>query len=123
MVLSNSTSEPDERTTLLNGNKSNDPSLGDAIKPVEYGNADRDASKNGVEDSGDVDEEAGGAAEENPLFEGNKEMRGKLHILCPAVAIGASFRIPILLEYVEPSQGKILTKSRYSSSQRTKLSS
>ena len=63
MVLSNSTSEPDERTTLLNGNKSNDPSLGDAIKPVEYGNADRDASKNGVEDSGDVDEEAGGAAD------------------------------------------------------------
>jgi hypothetical protein len=97
MVLSNGTSEPDERTALLNGNKSNDPSLGDAIKPIGNGNADGDASKSGVEDDGDVDEEAGDAAEENPLFEGNQEMRKKLYILCPAVAIGASFPIPILL--------------------------
>jgi hypothetical protein len=90
--LSNGPSdEAHERTALLSGNKPNHPSLSDTIKPSENGNVDGNASKSGVEDGGDVDEEVGDAREENPLFEGNEEMRKKLYILFPAVAIGVSF--------------------------------
>ena len=96
MVLSNGPSdEAHERTALLSGNKPNHPSLSDTIKPSGNGNVDvnvdGNASKSGVEDGGDVDEEVGDAREENPLFEGNEEMRKKLFILCPAVAIGVGF--------------------------------
>ncbi len=102
MVLSNRPSdEAHERTALLSGNnpKPNHPSLSDTIKPSRNGNVDGNASKSGVEDGGDVDEEVGEAVgeevgdarEENPLFEGNEEMRKKMYILCPAVALGVSF--------------------------------
>lgn len=96
MVLSNGPSdEAHERTALLSGNnhKPNYPSLSDTIKPSGNGNVDGNASESGVEDGGDVDEEVGDAREENPLFEGNEEMRKKMYILCPAVAIGVSFLI------------------------------
>ena len=100
MVLSNGPSdEAHERTALLSGNKPSHPSLSDTIKPSGNGNVNGTASKSGVEDGGDVDEEAGDATvdgdarEENPLFEGNEEMRKKMYILCPAVAIGVSFLI------------------------------
>lgn len=108
MAVSNGASEPDERTALLNGDTSKPPD--DAINPAGYGTADGDASKSGADDGGDVDdggdgggdvgdggdadEEAGEVTEENPLFEGNEEMRKKLYILCPAVAIGVSSLIP-----------------------------
>jgi len=52
-----------------------------------------EVSKSGVDNGGNVDEEAVEVTEDNPLFEGNKEMRKKLYILCPAVAIGVSFQL------------------------------
>ena len=90
MVVSNGSSGPNERTALLNGSAPNslDPSLGTAIKPTVNGNADGDGSKRGNDESDEADEEAGDVVEENPLFEGNAEMRKKLYLLCPAVGIG-----------------------------------
>ncbi|KAE9379232.1 MFS multidrug transporter [Stipitochalara longipes BDJ] len=84
MAVSNGTFEPDERTALLNGSASNHivPSIGDAIKPVVNANADGDGSKSGIDD-GDEADEAGDVTEENPLFQGDEEMRKKLYILFP----------------------------------------
>lgn len=120
MVLSNDPSdEAHERTALLGGNKPNHPSLSDTIKPSGNGNVDGNASKSGVEDGGDVEEEVGDAREENPLFEGNEEMRKKMYILCPAVAIGVSFLIRFLL--MNSSRDDVMKKNcRYSSLQQTK---
>jgi hypothetical protein len=82
----------DERTALLKGSASqpNDPSLSDAIKAAGNENVEAEASKSGVDDGGDLDEEAGEVTDDNSLFEGNDEMRKKLYILSPAVAIGVS---------------------------------
>jgi hypothetical protein len=95
MALSNATSEPNERTALLNENtpQPNDPPLSNTIKPAGNGNTEGEVSKSGVDNGGNVDEEAVEVTEDNPLFEGNKEMRKKLYILCPAVAIGVSFQL------------------------------
>jgi hypothetical protein len=95
MALSNATSEPNERTALLNENtpQPNDPPLSNAIKPAGNGNTEGEVPKSGVDNGGNVDEEAVEVTEDNPLFEGNEEMRKKLYILCPAVAIGVSFQL------------------------------
>ncbi len=96
MAVSNGTSdEPDERTALLNGNtsKPDDSATSDTIKAIGNWNADGEASKSGVDDGDDDADEACEVTEENPLFEGNLEMRKKLYILCPAVAIGVSYLI------------------------------
>ena len=79
MAVSNDASEPDERTALLNGGTSKP--LDDAINPIRNGTGDGDVSKSGVDDGGYADEEAGEVTEENPLFEGDEEMRKKLYIL------------------------------------------
>jgi hypothetical protein len=92
MAFANGTPEADERTALLNTNTSK--LNNDDINPAGNGNADGDVSKSGVGDGSDIDEEAGEVTEENPLFEGNEEMREKLYILCPAVAIAVSTLVP-----------------------------
>ena len=117
MAVSNDASEPDERTALLNGGTSKPP--GDAINPIRNGTGDGDVSKSGVDDGGYADEEAGEVTEENPLFEGDEEMRKKLYILCPAVAIGVGYLIPTH-SFHDISDRVVLMISRYCSSQQIK---
>ena len=124
MAVSNGTSEPDERTALLNGSVSNsvDSSHGDAIKPSVNRSADEDGSKRGISDCDEADEEAGDAAEENPLFEGNAEMRKKLHLLFPAVVLGVRLLGPFVLP-VSIIRHEALISTRSSSSRLIKPSS
>jgi hypothetical protein len=88
MALSNDASEPDERTRLLN--KDIPKPIDEATSQAVDGSVDGGASKSRVDNEGVVDEEAGEVAADNPLFEGNEEMRKKLYILFPAVAVGVS---------------------------------
>jgi hypothetical protein len=79
-------SQPSETTSLLNGDskKATEPTLV------------RDGDPNAVSEDG-ADREAGSAqdaGEENPLFEGNKEMRKRLIWLLPALSIGVSYSFP-----------------------------
>jgi len=119
--VANSTSKPDEETALLNRGDSNaiDSSLGDAIKPTGDGSGNSDGSERGIDDV--VEEEAGNASEENPLFEGNAEMRKKLYLLCPAVGIGVRLLGPFVL-YVPIIRHKALISIRCSSLPRIKPS-
>jgi hypothetical protein len=99
MAVLNGRSEPDERTALLKGSTSStiDPSTADTGKPIVNGNSDGDGLKSRIDDREQGDEEAGAVMEENPLYEGNQEMRKKLYILCPAVAIGVGLlSFPVL---------------------------
>jgi hypothetical protein len=82
MSPSNGTTVPTERTSLLDKD----------IKGSTVNISNRADDNAGSETS--ADEEAGSiedAENENPLFEGNAEMRRKMYLLFPAVSIGVSF--------------------------------
>jgi len=82
MSPSNGTAVPTERSSLLNKD----------IKGSAVNISNRAVDNAGSEAS--ADEEAGSiedAENENPLFEGNAEMRRNMYLLFPAVSVGVSF--------------------------------
>jgi hypothetical protein len=77
MSSSNSTSDPTERTSLLNK---------DVKKLNGSSNDGPDGNDEATNGTGTVED----ATEETLLFEGNEEMLRKMYILFPAASIGVS---------------------------------
>lgn len=103
MSTSNGSREPTETSPLLSK---------DAVKPVDPALAEPNAlvDSNGapsVPGEGQDDEEAGAdETEVNPLFEGNSEMKKRLPLLIPALAIGLLL-VSADQTFVVSSYGKI----------------